>query len=81
MQSACADITYIKRYGQQRREKHCIATGRHVAERTILLWLRFFHEVDAPSFSSSKLASLAKIMPLAAALAIAEFTTAQELLK
>ena len=40
----------------------------------------FFHEVDAPSFSSSKLASLARIMPLAAALTMAEFTTAQELL-
>ena len=39
-----------------------------------------FREVDAPSFSSSKLASLAKIMPLAAALIMAEFTTARELL-
>ena len=40
----------------------------------------FFCEVDAPSFSSSKVASLARIVPLAAALTMAEFTTAQELL-
>ena len=45
-----------------------------------LLWPRFFREVDAPSFYSSKLASLAKVVPLAAALIMAEFTTARELL-
>ena len=40
----------------------------------------FFREVDAPSFSSSKLASLDKIMPVEAVLTMAEFTTTQELL-
>ena len=32
-----------------RREEHCFATGRHIAESTLLLWPWFFRVVDASS--------------------------------
>ena len=35
LQAVIMDITYSKRYGRRRREKHCYAAGRHVAERIL----------------------------------------------